>query len=112
MRPEEVTRPSRFEQVSLLFQRMHSTLFDGLKKTGDSSRVGDAMRRCAHFGFGWSGGSRSLGGANSVLVELVGKGAAGQPHAAGGFGLRSASGIQGAQYQFLLRFFQHSSQIK
>ena len=54
----------------------------------------------------------SLGGADSVLVELVGKGAAGQPHAAGGFGLGSACGIQGAQYQFLLRFFQYSSQIK
>ena len=53
-----------------------------------------------------------VGNADAVFVELVGQRAAGQPHAAGRFGLCATGCVQRAQDEFFLRVLEKSSEVE
>src|SRR5215469_295927 len=53
-----------------------------------------------------------LGGADSVLVEFVGQGAARESHSAGSFGLRSTGGREGLEDELLLGAFEEGGEIE
>src|SRR5262252_245615 len=53
-----------------------------------------------------------LGGADAVLVEFVGQGAARESHSAGGFGLRSTGGREGLEDELFLGVFGRCGEIE